>query len=83
MLTTCTKLPPVFKTFVLSSFDLSLKTGFSVSKKLLIKLIQNICLFLIPIITYAGLELRGHNENFIFLFLNQNICCGYSKEPSQ
>ena len=23
------------------------------------------------------------NENLIFLFLNQNICCGYSKEPSQ
>ena len=22
------------------------------------------------------------NENLIFLFLNQNICCGYSKEPS-
>ena len=22
-------------------------------------------------------------ENLIFLFLNQNICCGYSKEPSQ
>ena len=24
-----------------------------------------------------------HNENLIFLFLNKNICCGYSKEPSQ
>ena len=23
------------------------------------------------------------NENLIFLFLNLNICCGYSKEPSQ
>ena len=23
------------------------------------------------------------NENLIFLFLNQSICCGYSKEPSQ
>ena len=22
-------------------------------------------------------------KKFIFLFLNQNICCGYSKEPSQ
>ena len=22
-------------------------------------------------------------ENYFFLFLNQNICCGYSKEPSQ
>ena len=28
-------------------------------------------------------DLRVHNENLIFLFLNQNICCGYSKEPSQ
>ena len=26
--------------------------------------------------------LRVCNENLIFLFLNQNICCGYSKEPS-
>ena len=26
---------------------------------------------------------RVRNENLIFLFLNQNICCGYSKEPSQ
>ena len=31
----------------------------------------------------SGLLLRVHNENLIFLFLNQNICCGYSKEPSQ
>ena len=23
------------------------------------------------------------NRKIIFLFLNQNICCGYSKEPSQ
>ena len=23
------------------------------------------------------------NKKIIFLFLNQNICCGYSKEPSQ
>ena len=22
-------------------------------------------------------------KKIIFLFLNQNICCGYSKEPSQ
>ena len=32
---------------------------------------------------HAGLQLRVCNENLIFLFLNQNICCGYSKEPSQ
>ena len=32
---------------------------------------------------YPGLKLRVRNENLIFLFLNQNICCGYSKEPSQ
>ena len=23
------------------------------------------------------------NRKIMFLFLNQNICCGYSKEPSQ
>ena len=30
-----------------------------------------------------GLYLRVRNENLIFLILNQNVCCGYSKEPSQ
>ena len=34
-------------------------------------------------VTYPGLKLRVHNEKLIFLFLNQNICCGYSKELSQ
>ena len=31
----------------------------------------------------AGLQIRVHNWKLFFLFLNQNICCGYSKEPSQ
>ena len=31
----------------------------------------------------TGLEFRVRNENLIFLFLNQNICCGYLKDPSQ
>ena len=31
----------------------------------------------------AGLKLRVCTKKLIFLFLNQNICCGYSKEPSQ
>ena len=31
----------------------------------------------------AGLWLRVCYENLILIFLNQNICCGYSKEPSQ
>ena len=31
----------------------------------------------------TGLKLRVRNKNLIFLFLNQNICCGYSKELSQ
>ena len=26
-------------------------------------------------------SLRVLNENLIFLFLNQNICCGYSNGP--
>ena len=30
-----------------------------------------------------GFKLTVCNENLIFLFLKQNICCGYSKEPSQ
>ena len=31
----------------------------------------------------SGLELRLRNENSIFLFLNQNICYEYLKDPSQ
>ena len=31
----------------------------------------------------SRLQLRVRNKNLFFLFLNQNICCGYSKEPSQ
>ena len=33
--------------------------------------------------TTTGLKLRERNKNLIFLFLNQNICCWYSKELSQ
>ena len=32
---------------------------------------------------YSGFYLRVRNRKIIFLLLNQNICCGYSKEPSQ
>ena len=28
-------------------------------------------------------QIRVSNWKLLFLFLNQNICCGYSKEPSQ
>ena len=28
----------------------------------------------------AGLQIRVPNEKLFFLFLNQNVCCGYSKE---
>ena len=31
----------------------------------------------------SELWLRVLNQNLFFLFLNQNMCCGYSKEPSQ
>ena len=33
----------------------------------------------------SGQHISVYNvfENYFFLFLNQNICCGYSKEPSQ
>ena len=29
------------------------------------------------------LNIRMRNKKIFFVFLNQNICCGYSKEPSQ
>ena len=31
----------------------------------------------------AGLQIRVRIEKLFSLFLIQNICCGYSKEPSQ
>ena len=34
-------------------------------------------------ITRAGLQINGSSWKLFFLFLNQNICCGYIKEPSQ
>ena len=33
--------------------------------------------------TISGLQIRVRTGKLFFLFLNQNICCGYSKEPSQ
>ena len=32
---------------------------------------------------FPGLQIRVCDQKLIFLFLNQNICFGYSKEPSQ
>ena len=37
----------------------------------------------IEIINQSGHYLRVPTKKLIFLFLNQNICCGYSKEPYQ
>ena len=34
-------------------------------------------------ITWSGLQIRVNNWKLIFLFINQNICCGYLKEPSR
>ena len=31
----------------------------------------------------TGLQIRVCTGKLFFLFLNQNICCGYSKEPSR
>ena len=30
-----------------------------------------------------GIQIRAHTGKLYFLFLNRNICCGYSKEPSK
>ena len=35
------------------------------------------------IIILAGLQIRVCTGMLFFLLLNQNICCGYYKEPSQ
>ena len=37
--------------------------------------------FLVSIMTST--LVKSAYQNIIFLFLNLNICCGYSKEPSQ
>ena len=34
-------------------------------------------------LSYKGLQIREPTRKLFFLFLNQNICCGYSKEPSK
>ena len=31
----------------------------------------------------TGPQINVHTLIFFLLFLNQNVCCGYSKEPSQ
>ena len=35
------------------------------------------------LIASARPSVKSLYQNTIFLFFNQNICCGYSKEPSQ
>ena len=35
-----------------------------------------------PKYLFSGLQVRVRNEKLFSLFLNQNICCEYSKEPS-
>ena len=37
------------------------------------------------LVSYAdrGPQIRVLSGKLFFLFLNENICCGYSKEPSQ
>ena len=31
----------------------------------------------------SGLQIRVRNQKLMILFINKNICCGYSKESSQ
>ena len=45
-----------------------------------------VTLFNLPLlleVIMPGLQRRVRNRKLFFLFLNQNRCCGYSKEPSQ
>ena len=40
--------------------------------------------FFYVLLTHSGRPLvKSAYKKIAFLFLNQNICCGYSKEPSQ
>ena len=42
----------------------------------------NHCTEIYPFLQISTLLLQAPNRNIIFLFPNQNICCGYSEEPS-
>ena len=43
----------------------------------------NYCIkFTLILPVFSGLQIRVRNQKLFFLFLNQNICCGCSKEPS-
>ena len=54
-----------------------ISTHVHVVMQLDIRVNENLSMFV------AGLQLKVRNNFFYFLFLNQNICCGYSKERSQ
>ena len=43
----------------------------------------NIMMFEDPSKVTSGLQIRVRIGNLFSLFLSQNICCGYLKEPSQ
>ena len=78
ILSTFIKLPVVTKTFVLSIFEWPFYTGFTVS--------PNLFYILRPVIKglyLTGLQIRVRTGILFLLYVNQNICCGYSKEPSQ
>ena len=58
--TTCTKLPPVFKTFVLSIFEWQLQTGFTVHAQMASDLTFGMSLHLCPY--FVGMSSGGSNE---------------------
>ena len=61
---------------VLKSKDLPLRLTVFVTSWLLLTIYDNFMII-------SGLQIRLRNWKIFSLFLNQNICCGYSKEPSQ
>ena len=50
-------------------------------KKNLVFAFKSICAYQVEYGTRPLVRVR--TKKLIFLLLNQNICCGYSKEPSQ
>ena len=49
----------------------------------LCQIISKLAMYMCCVFDQNSLYIKSVPKKIIFLFLNQNICCGYSKEPSQ
>ena len=91
ILLTFIKQPFVIKIFVLSIFEWPFYTGFTVVYAISEAVpnamdINKYCISTVNVPkfqTFSGLQIRVHIRKLFSSFLNQNVCCGYSKELPQ